>query len=200
MSTCISRHGEYSDHALAAEGNAVERFVCERCFAIAEDDLFTSYDALLAEVEKLRAERDAAKRSVSELLADCDACVSCEGETLSPDGFCARCELGDLEEERDRLTAENAELRAANGRISAAWGEVIQREESSDNAHLHDMEQLRAECDRVVQRVRDELHLDDDAPVNPPDDAPAEYVAGWDDALGWAWDRLRAALDDKETG
>lgn len=55
MSTCISRHGEYSSHALAGEGNAVERFVCTRCFAIAEDDLFTAFDRLEAELAEARA-------------------------------------------------------------------------------------------------------------------------------------------------
>lgn len=44
MSTCISREGEYSDHVLADDGPAAERFVCKRCFALAEDELLAALD------------------------------------------------------------------------------------------------------------------------------------------------------------
>lgn len=44
MSTCISMSGEYSDHELT---NEAEPFLCQRCFAFAED-------AATAEVRRLR--------------------------------------------------------------------------------------------------------------------------------------------------
>lgn len=46
MSTCISLHGEYSEHVLP--GTKFSEFDCDRCYAFAED-------AALAEVERLRA-------------------------------------------------------------------------------------------------------------------------------------------------
>lgn len=58
MSRCISRAGEYGDHVLADTGTAVERFVCSRCFVVAEDELFAEVDSLRAELAAAEQERD----------------------------------------------------------------------------------------------------------------------------------------------
>lgn len=50
MSTCISRHGEYSSHDLAESGPAEIRFVCRLCGALAEDALLAAAD----EADRLR--------------------------------------------------------------------------------------------------------------------------------------------------
>lgn len=46
MSTCISQHGEYSEHDLP--GTKFSEFDCNLCYAFVED-------AALAEIERLRA-------------------------------------------------------------------------------------------------------------------------------------------------
>jgi len=45
VSTCISRHGEWSEHVLSEGGSASERFVCSRCHVLAEDQLLDALDA-----------------------------------------------------------------------------------------------------------------------------------------------------------
>lgn len=54
----------------------------------------------------------------------------------------------------DHAAAEVERLRAENERISGAWGEVIQREQRQDNAHLFDMNALRAERDALAARLQ----------------------------------------------
>jgi len=73
MSACISRHGEYSDHLLAETG-ASERFVCSRCFALAESELLAALDA---------AERD--RDALIGALRDLRALLATKTPAPSPD-------------------------------------------------------------------------------------------------------------------
>ena len=53
MSTCISRHGEYSSHTF---GEGAERFVCQWCGVLDEDAMIDALATAEAEVERLRDE------------------------------------------------------------------------------------------------------------------------------------------------
>lgn len=58
MSTCISRVGEYSEHA-APDVSGPARFICSRCFVLDEDALM---DALARAESTLAAVRDIHER------------------------------------------------------------------------------------------------------------------------------------------
>lgn len=66
MSKCISQHGEYSEHQLNKGGTLEEEFVCQWCFALAEDELLAEVERLRAEVKGDRAARAAALREAAE--------------------------------------------------------------------------------------------------------------------------------------
>jgi hypothetical protein len=53
-----------------------------------------------------------------------------------------------------QAVAEVERLRADNERISAAWADVIQREQRGDNAHEYDVQQVEAERDAALARIR----------------------------------------------
>lgn len=63
MSTCISQHGEYSEHDLP--GTKFSEFDCNRCFAFSED-------AALAEVERLRSKVTRVEALADDLTASLD--------------------------------------------------------------------------------------------------------------------------------
>ena len=57
MSTCISRHGEYSDHEYALTGE--DRFVCQRCFDFCAMGMLDEIDRLTQELDAAHADRRA---------------------------------------------------------------------------------------------------------------------------------------------
>jgi hypothetical protein len=55
----------------------------------------------------------------------------------------------------DEANADKQRLADDNERISAAWRQVVQREQRSDNAHDYDMRQVEAERDRALAALAD---------------------------------------------
>ena len=66
MSTCISRHGEWSDHALATSGNAEDRFQCSRCLVLDEGALLNALEVTEAGLAEAKRIRDQYRRRLKE--------------------------------------------------------------------------------------------------------------------------------------
>jgi hypothetical protein len=80
------------------------------------------------------------------------------------------------------LALEVERLRADNERISAAWADVIQREQRGDNAHEYDVQQVEAERDAALARIRAVEALFDRKPdaIYSHEEATGYSCALWD--------------------
>lgn len=110
MSTCISSHGEFSEHELGSTGLAAERFVCSLCHvldeaaALDEVDRLTQLEASRKEwgqqqydrAKQAEAERDdlRARLAAVEALADLWESLSDRAPYLGDDVRAIRGALG----------------------------------------------------------------------------------------------------------
>lgn len=119
MSTCISRHGEYSDHTLDDE------YECTRCHVLDED-------ALQAELHNVTRERDQARAELERLhganvLIQCDDPDHAEVERLRGVAKALRITVAEMLSGKQHTHARTTTWQATLEHATEALNEAVDR-------------------------------------------------------------------------
>lgn len=137
MSACISSEGEYSEHLLPESGPLEDRFVCRRCFVLAESDLLNHIAAVTAQRDEAVATADELAASVLLLAHDAHPVYantagwrggiggqamtpSCSIVDPPPDALWTQCDMP-TEVARDWIRTRDTDWEATKKRLRDRW-------------------------------------------------------------------------------